>query len=57
MTTMETEKKYVIAWKSKKTDFEGQGETLFTFESATIYCEELNNDFPFLEHWPKKVIE
>lgn len=57
MTTLETEKKYVIAWKSKTTDFEGQGETLFTFEAAAIYCEELNNDFPFLVHWPKKVIE
>jgi hypothetical protein len=57
MIKIDTDKKYVIAWKSRETDFHGEGETLFTLEAAQIYCEELNREFTFLIHWPKKVIE
>lgn len=45
-------KTYVIEWKSKVNGRCGRGTTLFDREEAEILAEELNRDYPEIEHQP-----
>lgn len=46
------EKTYVIQWKSKTNGRTGMGTTLFDREKAERLAEELNRDYPEIEHQP-----
>jgi hypothetical protein len=44
------DKKYVIQWKSRTNGRTGTGTTLFDREEAEHLAQELNRDFPGIEH-------
>jgi hypothetical protein len=46
------EKTYVIQWKSKSNGRTGIGTTLFDRQKAQQLAEELNRDYPEIEHQP-----
>lgn len=46
---------YVIEWKSKVNGRCGRGTTLFDREEAGRLAEELNHDYPEIEHQPLNV--
>lgn len=50
-------KTYVIEWKSKTNGRVGRGTTLFDRQEAEALAEELNRDYPEIEHLPAKVEE
>ncbi|MDB6065619.1 MAG: hypothetical protein JWR26_1827 [Pedosphaera sp.] len=45
-------KTYVIYWKSRTNGRTGIGTTLFVQEEAERLAEELNRDYPEIEHFP-----
>lgn len=45
------DKNWVIKWKHKNKEIEGQGTTKFTVETANDIARQANKDFPFIEHW------
>ncbi len=45
-------KTYVIEWKSRINGRAGRGTTLFDGEEAEVLAEELNRDYPEIEHQP-----
>jgi hypothetical protein len=50
-------KSYVIEWKSKTNGRVGRGTTLFDRQEAETLAEELNRDYPEIEHLPVQVEE
>ena len=51
------DKKYVIHWKSKTNGRTGNGSTCFTREEAGRLAEELNQDYPEIEHEARNAAE
>lgn len=50
------EQKYVIAWRSLITGFEGQGTGVFDRDEAQRYANDLNLEYTgIIHHWPKAV--
>lgn len=50
-------KNYVIHWKSRTNGRIGTGTTRFDQEEANRLAEELNRDYPEIEHLPLNVEE
>ena len=48
-------KTYVIEWKSKVNGRSGRGTTLFDREEAERLAQELNHDYPEIDHQPLNV--
>jgi len=49
------EKTYVIRWKSKTNGRCGTGTTMFDGKEAELLAEELNRDYPEIEHQPFEI--
>ncbi len=47
--------KYRIAWRHKETGKTGTGTKEFTREEAAALVDELNRDYPHIEHQAKEV--
>lgn len=49
--------KYVIAWRSKITGYEGQGTYQFDYDECLKQCKIANRGWPEIDHYPKAVDE
>jgi hypothetical protein len=47
--------KYRIVWKHKTTGSKGKGTKHFTQAEAQMLVQELNADYPLIEHWLEAV--
>lgn len=47
--------KYLIYWVNKTNGRNGRGKKRFTLEEANALCQELNSDYPDMDHTPTPV--
>jgi hypothetical protein len=50
-----SEDMYILKWKSKLTDYEGQGTLSYPKKMCDQLVEDANKDFPNIEHWAELV--